>query len=130
MEKTAKKRRKFIKTLILAIISLPLLGKYLMPKAKRQKPLLRIKKKDIPGGGSLVFRKRQIAVIKEGEDIYALGLACTHLGCTVNASPLGFSCPCHGSRFSPQGQVLKGPADRPLPRLAVKESGEDILILS
>lgn len=130
MEKTAKKRRNFIKTLILAIISLPLLGKYLIPKSKRQKLLLQIKKMEIPGGGSLVFRERQIAVIKEGEEIFALGITCTHLGCTLNASPKGFSCPCHGSRFSPQGRVLKGPADRPLPRLAVKERGEDILILS
>ena len=130
MEKVAKKRRDFIKTLILAVISLPLLGKYLIPKSKRQKPLLRIKKKDVPGGGSLVFRKRQIAVIKEGEDVYALGMACTHLGCTVNASPKGFACPCHGSVFNNRGEVLRGPADRPLPRFAIKERGDDILILS
>ena len=52
MEKVAKKRRKFIKTLVLVVVSLPLLGKYLIPRLKQQKLLLRVKKKDIPGGGA------------------------------------------------------------------------------
>lgn len=130
MEKAAKKRRKFIKTLVLIVVSLPLLGKYLIPRLKQQTLLLRVKKKEIPGGGALVFREKQIAVVKKGQDVYALGMACTHLGCTVNASPQGFACPCHGSLFNSRGEVLRGPADRPLPRFTVKERGDDILILS
>lgn len=130
MEKAVKKRRKFIKTLVLVVVSLPLLGKYLIPRRRQQKLLLRVKKKDLPGGGALVFRQKQIAVIKNGREIYALGTACTHLGCTLNASPEGFACPCHGSLFNSRGEVLRGPADRPLPRLVVKERGDDILILS
>ncbi|MFC1826219.1 ubiquinol-cytochrome c reductase iron-sulfur subunit [Thermodesulfobacteriota bacterium] len=130
MEKAAKKRRKFIKTLALVVVSLPLLGKYLIPRLKQQKLLLRVKKKDIPGGGALVFRKKQIAVIKKGRDVYALGMACTHLGCTLNASPEGFACPCHGSVFNNRGAVLRGPADRPLPRYTVKERGDHIIIMS
>jgi len=129
MEKTAKKRRKFIKTLVLVVVSLPLLGKYLIPRLKQQNLLLRVKKKDIPGGGALVFREKQIAVIKKGQDVYALGMACTHLGCTLNASPEGFACPCHGSVFNSRGEVLRGPADRPLSRLTVKERGEHIVVL-
>ncbi len=130
MEKAVKKRRKFIKTLVLVVVSLPLLGKYLIPRRRQQKLLLRVKKKDLPGGGALVFRQKQIAVIKNGREIYALGTACTHLGCTLNASPEGFACPCHGSLFNSRGEVLRGPADRPLLRLVVKERGDDILILS
>ncbi len=130
MEKVSKKRRRFIKSLILAAVSLPLLGKYLVPRLKRQQLLLQIKKSKIPGNGALVFRERQIAVIKQGKKVYALGTACTHLGCTVNATPKGFTCPCHGSVFSPRGQVLQGPADRPLSKLTVEEREDYIVVFS
>lgn len=128
METTRKSRRKLIKTLILAVISLPLLGRFLVPRIKHRKAFLRIKKEMVPGGGALIFEQKKIAVIKENKDIYALNLTCTHLGCTVNATSKGFICPCHGSVFSAHGNVLKGPADRPLKRLAVEEQGDDILI--
>lgn len=41
---------------------------------------------------------------------------CTHLGCPVNwlAAPKIFLCPCHGSVFNGNGDVLGGPAPRPL----------------
>ncbi|MBL7179631.1 MAG: ubiquinol-cytochrome c reductase iron-sulfur subunit [Pseudomonadota bacterium] len=128
MEKAPGSRRKFIRILVLAVISLLLLGKYLIPRVKRKKPLLRVRKKDIPGGGALVYRQKKIALIRDGRNVYALGMACTHLGCTLNATPQGFVCACHGSSFNSRGEVLRGPADRPLPRLAIEEDGEYIVI--
>ena len=72
---------------------------------------------DIPLGGALVLPHAGVAVVREGSDLLALDLACTHLGCTVTATPGGFACPCHGSRFGTAGEVLSGPAPRPLRRI-------------
>ena len=130
MEKIHKSRRKLIKTLILSVISLPLIGRFLIPGIKHRKVLLRIKKPRVPDNGALIFGQKKIAVIRMNQEIYALDLTCTHLGCTVNATAKGFVCPCHGSMFTPRGDVVKGPADRPLKRLAVREKGGNLLILS
>lgn len=53
-------------------------------------------------------------LIKEAHGFNAISLVCTHLGCTVETKPDGFACPCHGSRFDPQGRITRGPAAQPL----------------
>ncbi len=42
--------------------------------------------------------------------------ACTHMGCLVrwNEAERSWDCPCHGSRFTPEGLVIGGPAEAPL----------------
>jgi Rieske Fe-S protein len=54
--------------------------------------------------------------------IVALSAVCPHLGCTVgwDAAAGGFLCPCHDSRFSPEGQKLTGPSERGLDELPVQ----------
>jgi cytochrome b6-f complex iron-sulfur subunit len=45
---------------------------------------------------------------------------CTHMGCTVQPAGGQLRCPCHGSVYSAvTGQVVSGPAPRPLPRIPV-----------
>lgn len=48
--------------------------------------------------------------------LHAVDATCTHMGCTVawNAVSTCWDCPCHGSRFSIDGQVLHGPATQAL----------------
>lgn len=130
MEKVGRSRRRFIKAVAFVIASVPLLWKFLIPRISEKKPLLRVAKVDIPAAGALVFRKSRVAIVKKGDDIYALSLVCTHLGCTVNVTTKELICPCHGSIFGRSGEVSKGPADRPLERLAVKEHGEFIVVVS
>ena len=59
---------------------------------------------------------------RDGES-WAVSRRCTHLGCTVNYHEVEnlFECPCHQSRFAPDGQVLHGPASRPLRRYTVRK---------
>ena len=43
---------------------------------------------------------------------------CTHQGCSVSSVGGGaISCPCHGSRFTPYGEVITGPATKGLDKI-------------
>ncbi len=66
---------------------------------------------------------RSVAVFRDEKNVYAISRVCTHLGCLVKTEADGFSCPCHGSRFALDGSVVKGPAPKALPWLAVSRSG-------
>ena len=59
----------------------------------------------------------------------ALSLVCPHLGCTVEPQPNGFSCPCHGSRFGLQGDLVRGPAGQALTILRLKTEADGKLHL-
>ncbi|MCC6746124.1 MAG: Rieske 2Fe-2S domain-containing protein [Deltaproteobacteria bacterium] len=63
----------------------------------------------------------RVYVVRTDEGLYALSAVCTHLGCITRYDPAkrGISCPCHGSRFTEKGEVVGGPAPRPLHRLAL-----------
>ena len=131
MENISQSRRKFITTLALTCASLGLLCRYLtLPAARRRTVVARVPKKDVPAEGALVFSRERVALMREGDTVYALDLVCTHLGCTVTVTGSGLSCPCHGSRFDRQGRVLKGPADRSLRRLKVEEQAGMIEVVA
>jgi glycine/D-amino acid oxidase-like deaminating enzyme/nitrite reductase/ring-hydroxylating ferredoxin subunit len=64
-------------------------------------------------GGELVAAHRD-----EAGALHTVGAHCTHLGCLVsfNNAEKTWDCPCHGSRFGIDGEVVQGPAVRPLRR--------------
>jgi cytochrome b6-f complex iron-sulfur subunit len=72
---------------------------------------------------------RPIALFRDGEGVWAVSTVCTHLGCIVKPGAEGFECPCHGSRFSLDGSVVKGPAPKALPWLSVSAAGGDTFIV-
>jgi menaquinol-cytochrome c reductase iron-sulfur subunit len=62
--------------------------------------------------------------------ITAFSPACTHLGCLYRWQETArqFICPCHGSRFAIDGEVLAGPAERPLDRYEVRVEGNQVWV--
>jgi Rieske Fe-S protein len=60
--------------------------------------------------------------------LHAVSAACTHLGCTVrwNAGERSWDCPCHGSRFDPDGAVLHRPAVTPLTPRGPDSPSDDV----
>jgi len=103
------------------------------PKHLARDHLLPLAKRDLASiaphdGAVLSVSGTKLAVYRDGQgNLTALSPVCPHLGCFVhwNTAEKSWDCPCHGSRFSPTGRVLNGPAtsnleERPLP----KEDGE------
>ena len=122
MAKPAQSRRSALEALSLSLLGGFGLWRFLTPRGRRSpREALKVASADVPGEGALVLPQKRCAVVKQGEEIVALDLTCPHLGCTVNATSEGFACPCHGSRFKSDGQVVAGPAPRGLKRLEVEQ---------
>jgi cytochrome b6-f complex iron-sulfur subunit len=81
---------------------------------------------DFAVGTRAVHPEIPAIVIHTASGFTALSLVCTHLGCTVESQSDGFVCPCHGSRYDPQGKVTRGPAQKPLRslRTAITSDGK------
>ncbi len=82
--------------------------------------------------GVVRFQKEKKAyVIGKSGGVYALSAVCTHLGCITRfkSDERVIACPCHGSRFDLEGNVIHGPAPRPLPWLDVTEDAQGNLVV-
>jgi len=73
-----------------------------------------------PGEGDIVGHDgEKVAAYRDADGaLLAVSSRCTHLGCQVNwnRAERSWDCPCHGSRFAPDGRVLEGPAVHALER--------------
>ena len=74
------------------------------------------------------LQDQQVYIVRMPEGFYAVSAVCTHLGCITQWKPDAdqIACPCHGSKFKPDGTKIEGPAPRPLPHFAISitEDGE------
>jgi nitrite reductase/ring-hydroxylating ferredoxin subunit len=85
----------------------------------------------IPVGSGMIFPGPQVVVTQPtAGDFKAFSAVCTHMGCIVNQISNGtIDCPCHGSQYSiTTGDVVSGPAPRPLPAKQIKVSGDSIFL--
>jgi glycine/D-amino acid oxidase-like deaminating enzyme/nitrite reductase/ring-hydroxylating ferredoxin subunit len=75
-----------------------------------------------PGEGKILkYKGQKVAAYRdESGHMTVCSAVCTHMGCIVrwNAADRTWDCPCHGSRFKITGEVLGGPAEDPLKKLA------------
>jgi menaquinol-cytochrome c reductase iron-sulfur subunit len=82
-------------------------------------------------GWKVTSEKATAWIVKQdGNQVVAYSPQCTHLGCAYHweEQTHTFVCPCHGSEFSIGGDVISGPAPRPLDRYPVKIEARRILI--
>jgi cytochrome b6-f complex iron-sulfur subunit len=82
--------------------------------------------------GTIRFNKEKKAYVVGGPGgVFALSAVCTHLGCITRflSDQNIIACPCHGSRFDLEGNVVEGPAPRPLPWLQVATDPSGLLVV-
>jgi cytochrome b6-f complex iron-sulfur subunit len=73
-----------------------------------------VKPDAVPASGVLEVPKARGYLVKIEDDVLALSEVCTHLGCRVPYidENTRFECPCHGSKFTREGDYIEGPAPR------------------
>lgn len=83
-----------------------------------------------PGTVSHVAKGRYFISRLEDGSMLALWHQCTHLGCTVpwREDEGQFHCPCHSSIFDTRGEVISGPAPRPLDLFPIEILGDEVLV--
>ena len=101
--------------------------KYIAGKLKYKKDNLNIEK----GSAEVIVledNKRYGAYRDYDDKLYIVDITCTHLGCelTFNSAEKTWDCPCHASRFDYKGNVLQGPAIKPLNRYGEEKNHIDI----
>jgi len=123
-------RRDFFNEITLAALGIAGLGaatvtyQYLSPNVLFEpSPTFRAGNPDTYPPDSVTYREQeQVFIVRTREGgFYAVSAVCTHLGCITQwkEDVKQIQCPCHGSKFEPDGKKIEGPAPRPLEHFAV-----------
>jgi len=77
-----------------------------------------------------ITKRGTVFITKNNDEIKIFDAHCTHMGCVLNFSESenAFVCPCHSSKFSLDGTVLKGPAQKKLDTLSFTINQKNLLI--
>lgn len=133
-------RRHFLELLGIGAVGATALGglllgaNYLSPNVVKEPPTrFKIGLPEYYPPGSVTVNKEQRVFIVRAKAgyFYALSAVCTHLGCIANwkAEEGIVACPCHGSKFDKEGNVIAGPAPRALPRFAMSLDDQGTLVV-
>jgi cytochrome b6-f complex iron-sulfur subunit len=81
--------------------------------------------------GVTIDKPNRVWIIRNDAGLYAMWARCTHLGCTPNWFPAEtrFRCPCHGSNYTVKGDVIAGPAPKPLWHVMVTQTPQGELVV-
>lgn len=118
---TPPSRRRFFLVLGLLTLGYPIL-RFLGFKVPVKPRVIEVKSTLVPGD---FFIGPDFILFDDKQGPWAVSRKCTHLGCKLNyLETVGFlECPCHQSRFNPQGEVIHGPAKKNLPLFKVEKLG-------
>ncbi|MEO5500362.1 MAG: FAD-dependent oxidoreductase, partial [Ginsengibacter sp.] len=75
-------------------------------------------------GKVVKYESESIAVYKDKNgDLHTVSSACTHIKCNIawNNTELVWECPCHGSRFTMDGEMITAPARKDLEKIKFSE---------
>jgi len=77
------------------------------------------------------LQDQQVYIVRMPEGFYAVSAVCTHLGCITQWKEEAqmIACPCHGSKFNPDGIKIEGPAPRPLPHFGISLTADGELLV-
>lgn len=92
----------------------------------------------VPAGNVEEFKPGAVSHVPAGrfylsrvdEGFLAMGQRCTHLGCTIpwDEEAGEFRCPCHSSVFNTRGEVVSGPAPRPMDLFPIEIRDGEIFV--
>jgi len=77
------------------------------------------------------LQDQQVYIVRTSGGFFAVSAVCTHLGCVTQWKPEAnmIACPCHGSKFQPDGKKIEGPAPRPLPHYSISLTADGELLV-
>jgi len=86
------------------------------------------KVEDFENESVTAVRDGKFFLVRQGNEFKALYQVCTHLGCLVRQAEGGFSCPCHGSKFTKDGTLVATPAPRDMDEFAVEVVDGNVIV--
>ncbi len=134
--KSGETRRDFIRRLskwtaisagILASISL--LRQFVPRQTLLQKRFKIGRKNNFPINTFTYLADKKLFIYRDHEGIRAVSAVCTHLGCIIEKSEDGFQCPCHGSCYNEDGEVLSGAAMKDLPWYSLQKDADGQIVV-